>query len=123
MRLRWITVAVVGLWLVCSCSTGVRDIDFEGRRYWVTVDADSAKGVDSSRLAQLRTMETMYSFSKNGRGRQHTRQGTVSDDALFNWQIIGDSLNINQATFAVEQLDNGYKLSSDSAVLFLHQQP
>ncbi|WP_147368099.1 hypothetical protein [Fibrisoma montanum] len=121
--MRWIGLVGLAQWLLSSCSTGVRDIDFEGRRYWITVDADSAKGVDSAQLAQLRTVETVYGFSKNGRGRQYIRQGTVSEAALFNWQIIGDSLQINQATFSVEKLDNGFKLSSDSVVLFMHQKP
>lgn len=106
-----------------GCSGGVRTIDLEGKQFEVTVNADSTAGLDSVRLEEMRQSPVIYNFSEGGEGQQHMQTGMLSRDTSFSWQVDGDSLQLDEERYAIEQTDEGFKLKSDSALLFLRTQP
>ena len=118
-----LSAVLVSVGLITGCSGGVRDIDLESKQFEVTYNVDSTRGMDSTRLKTLQGSKAIYSFSKGGKGTQHTQTGMLSKDSSFTWQAKGDSLMINRDTYAIQKQDNGYKLKSASAMMILSQQP
>ncbi|MFD2572975.1 hypothetical protein ACFSUS_20195 [Spirosoma soli] len=123
MRLIGFSLGMAGtLWLV-GCSGGVRSIDLESKQFQATVNIDSTRGLDSTRIAELSRNKVIYSFSKDGEGQQHTQMGMLSHDTSFSWQLQGDSLRLDEQLYAIQKTDMGFKLKSDSALIFLQAQP
>ncbi|RYF53323.1 MAG: hypothetical protein EOO39_40930 [Cytophagaceae bacterium] len=119
-------VAVIGgfsLGLLVGCQTGVRDLDFTNKRFGATFNIDSTKGIDSTNLAMLSDSKAVYSFSEDGKGINHIQMGMLSKDTPFIWKVQGDSLLMDNKRYLVKPENQGFVLKSDSAKIFLIQQP
>ncbi|GAB3722270.1 hypothetical protein [Spirosoma lituiforme] len=119
-------VAVIGgfsLGLLVGCQTGVRDLDFTNKRFGATFNIDSTKGIDSTNLAMLSDSKAVYSFSEDGKGTNHIQMGMLSKDTPFIWKVQGDSLLMDNKRYLVKPENQGFVLKSDSAKIFLIQQP
>lgn len=115
-------MGVLGLGLLSSCQTGVRDIDFVSKQFAATYNVDSTKGIDSTNLASLMGSKAVYDFSKDGKGTNHIQMGMISKDTPFTWKVERDSLYIDKKGYAIERKDRGFTLRSDSAKIYLSQQ-
>ena len=113
----------LSLSLLAGCQTGVRDIDFMNKQFAATFNIDSTKGIDSTNLATLSDSKAVYSFSDGGKGTNHIQMGMLSKDTPFSWKVQGDSLLIDNKSYSVKPENQGFLLKSDSAKIFLSQQP
>ncbi|GAB3036258.1 hypothetical protein [Spirosoma pulveris] len=118
-----IRTGILGLVLLSGCKTGTRDIDFVSKQFAATYNIDSTKGIDSTNLASLMGSKAIYSFSEDGKGMNHIQMGMVSRDTPFTWRVQQDSLYIDKKGYSIEKIDRGFTLRSDSAKIFLSQQP
>lgn len=108
---------------LAGCKTGVRDIDFMSKQFAATINLDSTQGIDSTKLSQLKASKTIYSFSEGGKGISYIETGMISEENPFVWKIQGDTLLINNKPYAVQKMDMGFTLKSDSAKILLSKQP
>lgn len=111
------------LGLLAGCQTGVRDLDFTNKQFAATFNIDSTKGIDSTNLSMLRDSKAVYSFDEDGKGTNHIQMGMLSKDTPFSWKVQGDSLLIDNKPYWVKSENQGFLLKSDSAKIFLRQQP
>jgi hypothetical protein len=116
------------IWSLCAgflsgCNTGVRDIDFMSKQFAATYNVDSTKGVDSTNLASLMGSKSVFDFKDDGKGTNHIQMGMLSKDTPFTWRVERDSLYIDQKGYSIEKQTKGFTLRSDSAKIFLSQQP
>ncbi len=109
--------------LLAGCNPGIRDLDFESKQFSATYNVDSTRGIDSTRLPNLMDSKAIYAFSKDGKGTNHIQTGMLSKDTPFTWKMEGDSLRIDNKTYAVQKQDQGFILKSDSVKIILSQQP
>ncbi|GAB3036164.1 hypothetical protein [Spirosoma pulveris] len=123
MMYRRISLWAIGLGLLIGCQSGIRDNDFASKRFTATYTIHSTERTDTASLTHLLDSKAIYSFRKNGKGTNHIQLGMVSKDAPFTWEMKGDSLRINNESYAVQKQGQGFVLRSDSARITLNQQP
>lgn len=117
-----------GLWAISlcflfGCKSGVRDLDFVSKKFSATYNVDSTLGIDSSNLNSLMGSKAVYSFEEKGKGTNHVQMGMLSKDTPFTWKVQNDSLYIDDAVYVIQRETRGFILRSDSAKIFLSQQP
>ncbi|MCX6212907.1 hypothetical protein [Spirosoma sp.] len=122
------TYRLISLWAVClglltGCESGIREIDFESKQFTATSTINSTAHADTASLTHLMDSKPIYSFSKGGKGINHIRIGMVSKNKPFTWKMKGDSLRINNESYAVQKQNQGFVLRSDSIQIILSQQP
>jgi hypothetical protein len=113
----------MSLCFLFGCKSGVRDLDFVSRKFTATYNVDSTQGIDSSNLNSLMGSRAVYSFEEKGKGTNHVQMGMLSKDTPFTWRVQNDSLYIDDAGYVVQKETKGFILRSDSAKIFLSQQP
>jgi hypothetical protein len=116
------------LWTLClltlsGCSSGLRDLDFVSKTFTATVNIDSTRGIDSTDLDGYIGSKSLYSFEEKGIGTNHVQMGILSKDTPFRWKVSGDSLYMDKDGYVVERKVKGFILRSDSAKIYLYQQP
>ena len=111
------------LGFLAGCNSGIREIDFESKKFTATYNVDSTNGIDTTSLSDLLDSKAIYSFNKGGKGTNHIQIGMLSKDTPFTWKVDGDSLRINNTPYAVQKQNEGFILKSDSAKIMLSQQP
>lgn len=109
--------------VLVGCSSGVRDLDFVSKRFTVTYNIDSTRGIDTTNLDNLTNASAIYTFNEDGKGTNHVRTGLLSRDTPFTWKVQADSLYINNTRYSVQKDVKGFILRSDSAKVFLSIQP
>ncbi|MGF7217642.1 hypothetical protein GGR92_003817 [Spirosoma lacussanchae] len=108
---------------LAGCNSGIRYFDFISKQFTVTYNVDSTRGLDSSRMASLTNITSVYIFSEGGKGTNHVQMGMLSRDTPFTWSIRTDSLIIDNKGYAVQKQDIGYILRADSVKIILSKQP
>ena len=106
-----------------GCTGDIRQLDLEDKQFEATINVDSTLGLDSALLNDLAQRKVVYSFGKDGAGQLHSQMGMLSQDNPFHWELHKDSLLLDKKLYAIKKTEGGFRLKSDSTLVFLRPQP
>ena len=107
-----------------SCSTGISEKDVLGK-YKVTIKlsevADTTDEASMMTVAMFAAADVQYEFQKEGTLNTSVKMGSLAQDNVQKWSLVGDSIFVEKDSYFIKKADNGFVLKGSFVNLTLEE--